>query len=122
MQVIATKDSMHKKMESVIQQLLARSASLIIVCTEGDDVMLQYESNGCRLIQVCTQTKTHTHAHTQISGLGTEQRGFCGAHVPTLCARASCAFTFAGYVPCARKGSICVRVCVCVCVCQRTGA
>lgn len=50
--VIATRDGMYKKMESIIQQLLARSAQLYILCNEGDDNMRQYEAKGCKLIQV----------------------------------------------------------------------
>lgn len=51
--VVATQDSMYKKMESVIQQLLARSARLIILCTEGDTSMKQYAArNDCQLIEV----------------------------------------------------------------------
>jgi glucosamine--fructose-6-phosphate aminotransferase (isomerizing) len=50
--VIATKDGMHKKMDSVIQQLLARAAKLLIVCNEGDEVMAAYEKQGCQLIKV----------------------------------------------------------------------
>eukprot|EP00878_Enallax_costatus_P006129 GHUV01006425.1.p1 GENE.GHUV01006425.1~~GHUV01006425.1.p1 ORF type:complete len:319 (+),score=91.93 GHUV01006425.1:316-1272(+) len=51
--VVATRDSMYKKMESVIQQLLARSARLIILCTEGDTNMKQYAArNDCQLIEV----------------------------------------------------------------------
>jgi glutamine---fructose-6-phosphate transaminase (isomerizing) len=37
--VIATKDTMHRKMLSVIQQLKARGARLIVVCSEGDKVV-----------------------------------------------------------------------------------
>lgn len=43
---------MHRKMESVIQQLLARSARLIIVCNTGDASMDAFESRGCSLIRV----------------------------------------------------------------------
>ena len=50
--VVATKDSMHKKMDSVIQQLLARAAKLFIVCNEGDEGMKAYEQQGCQLIKV----------------------------------------------------------------------
>jgi len=50
--VIATRDSMYHKMESVIQQLLARGARLYIVCNEGDDNMKAYEERGCKLIPV----------------------------------------------------------------------
>lgn len=52
LQVVATRDSMHTKMESVIQQLLARSAKLFILCNEGDESMKAYEQSGCKLIQV----------------------------------------------------------------------
>ncbi|KIZ06322.1 glucosamine--fructose-6-phosphateaminotransferase (isomerizing) [Monoraphidium neglectum] len=50
--VIATQDAMHRKMESVIQQLLARSAKLVILCNTGDDAMTQFEGRGCTLIRV----------------------------------------------------------------------
>jgi glutamine---fructose-6-phosphate transaminase (isomerizing) len=51
--VIATRDSMHAKMQSVIQQLLARSARLIILCTEGDEAMKALAARGdCALIEV----------------------------------------------------------------------
>lgn len=51
--VVATRDSMYSKMESVIQQLLARNASLMIVCTEGDENMKQYkQGHDCKLIEV----------------------------------------------------------------------
>ena len=50
--VVATKDGMHKKMDSVIQQLLARAAKLYIVCNEGDEGMKAYEQQGCQLIKV----------------------------------------------------------------------
>lgn len=50
--VVATRDSMHKKMDGVIQQLLARGARLWIICNEGDTDMEVYKSRGCQLIQV----------------------------------------------------------------------
>ncbi|KAL6750133.1 hypothetical protein V8C86DRAFT_2820153 [Haematococcus lacustris] len=50
--VVATRDAMYKKMDSVIQQLLARSAKLFILCNEGDEAMRAYEKQGCHLIQV----------------------------------------------------------------------
>jgi hypothetical protein len=51
--VVATRDSMYSKMESVIQQLLARNAKLVIVCTAGDENMQQYvEGHDCKLIEV----------------------------------------------------------------------
>lgn len=47
------RDAMYSKMESVIQQLLARSARLIILCNEGDANMHQYrDKGGCQLIEV----------------------------------------------------------------------
>jgi hypothetical protein len=53
--VVATRDSMYSKMESVIQQLLARNARLVIVATEGDENMQQYvKGHDCRLIEVST--------------------------------------------------------------------
>lgn len=50
--VVATRDAMYKKMDGVIQQLLARSAKLWIICNEGDEAMKSYEERGCQLIQV----------------------------------------------------------------------
>lgn len=50
--VIATRDRMHAKMQSVIQQLRARSARLIVLCNEGDDAIADLCSPNCRLIQV----------------------------------------------------------------------
>ena len=50
--VIATRDRMHAKMQSVIQQLRARSARLIVLCNEGDDAIADLCSPKCRLIQV----------------------------------------------------------------------
>lgn len=37
--VVATKDAMYAKMQSVIQQLLARGARLIVLCNEGDEAL-----------------------------------------------------------------------------------
>ncbi|KAG1675057.1 hypothetical protein FOA52_002716 [Chlamydomonas sp. UWO 241] len=50
--VFATKDGMHRKMDSIIQQLLARQAKLYIVCNGNDEGMKAYEAQGCKLIQV----------------------------------------------------------------------
>ena len=52
--VIATRDRMHAKMQSVIQQLRARSARLIVLCNEGDDAIADLCSPKCRLIQVAS--------------------------------------------------------------------
>ena len=43
---------MYKKMESVIEQLMARKAKLFILCNEGDEDMKAWEAKGCKLIQV----------------------------------------------------------------------
>ncbi|KAI8469476.1 MAG: isomerising glucosamine-fructose-6-phosphate aminotransferase [Monoraphidium minutum] len=51
--VIATQDNMHRKMASVIQQLLARSAKLIILCNTGDASMDEFDGGqNCTLIRV----------------------------------------------------------------------
>ena len=51
--VIATRDRMYAKMLSVVQQLLARGARLIIVCNAGDtDIRETAASRNCRLIEV----------------------------------------------------------------------
>ncbi|CAL8461865.1 g1396 [Coccomyxa elongata] len=51
--VIATRDRMYQKMLSVVQQLLARGARLIILCNSGDSEMKEIcASGGSRLIKV----------------------------------------------------------------------
>ena len=51
--VITTRDRMYAKMLSVVQQLLARGARLIIVCNAGDtDIRETAASRNCRLIEV----------------------------------------------------------------------
>ena len=51
--VIATRDRMYAKMLSVVQQLLARGARLIILCNAGDAEMKDTAaSRKCRLIEV----------------------------------------------------------------------
>ena len=50
--VVATKDAMYPKMLSVIQQLRARHARLIVLCNKGDTEMADLVSPDCRLIQV----------------------------------------------------------------------
>ena len=50
--VIATKDRMYSKMHSVIQQLRARNARLIVVCNQGDTDIAALVSHRCTLIQV----------------------------------------------------------------------
>jgi glucosamine--fructose-6-phosphate aminotransferase (isomerizing) len=58
--VVATRDSMYLKMESVLQQLLARNAKLVIVCTAGDENMKQYvEGHDCKLIEVRQQSRQY---------------------------------------------------------------
>ena len=50
--VIATRDRMHSKMQSVIQQLRAREGRLIIVCNEGDQGIADLCGPQCQMIQV----------------------------------------------------------------------
>lgn len=57
--VIATQDRMHAKMQSVIQQLRARNARLIVLCNEGDDSIANLCSPKCRLIQVSKCAHMH---------------------------------------------------------------
>lgn len=65
------RDGMYKKMESVIQQLLARSARLYIVCAEGDANMRQYAARACALIEVggCGQGGGGGRLHSHITEL-----------------------------------------------------
>lgn len=53
--VVATQDRMYGKMQSVILQLLARSARLIILCNKGDAAIASIckSNSGCLLIEVC---------------------------------------------------------------------
>ena len=51
--VIATRDRMYAKMLSVVHQLLARGARLIILCNAGDtEIQETCASHNCRLIEV----------------------------------------------------------------------
>ena len=50
--VVATRDVMHTKMLSVIQQLRARGAGLIVVCNSGDAEVEALCSDRCFLIPV----------------------------------------------------------------------
>mmetsp|Transcript_5302 Transcript_5302/g.14779 ORF Transcript_5302/g.14779 Transcript_5302/m.14779 type:complete len:713 (-) Transcript_5302:38-2176(-) len=50
--VMATRDQMHGKMHSVIQQLLAREANLIVFVTEDDEEVPILKSAGCRVYEV----------------------------------------------------------------------
>ncbi len=50
--VIATQDGAHAKMLSVMQQLRARCASLIVLCCEGDDDVEGCVGKGCTLVRV----------------------------------------------------------------------
>ena len=51
--VIATRDRMYAKMLSVVHQLLARGARLIILCNAGDaEIQETCASRNCRLIEV----------------------------------------------------------------------
>ncbi len=51
-----SRDGMYKKMESIIQQLLAREAQLYILCNENDEGMKHFEDKGCKLIPVGIRT------------------------------------------------------------------
>lgn len=59
--VVATQDRMYDKMLSVIQQLRARHASLIVLCNEGDPTLETLVSPHCRLIHV--RPSPHARAH-----------------------------------------------------------
>jgi glucosamine--fructose-6-phosphate aminotransferase (isomerizing) len=50
--VVATNDSMWSKMQSVIAQLHARGAQLIVMCNRGDASTAQLKRFKCRLIEV----------------------------------------------------------------------
>ena len=50
--VIATRDAMHKKMHSVVQQLCARMARLIIIANEGDQEIRQCAKTNATFIEV----------------------------------------------------------------------
>ena len=50
--VVATRDAMYPKMLSIVQQLRARHARLIVLCNHGDTDLAEVMSPDCRLIQV----------------------------------------------------------------------
>jgi glutamine---fructose-6-phosphate transaminase (isomerizing) len=55
--VVATRDSMYGKMQSVIQQLLARGARLVVLCNEGDEALREVaagraDPSSMRLVEV----------------------------------------------------------------------
>lgn len=51
--VVGTRDAMWGKMQSIIAQLLARKAQLIVMCNEGDTVTKDLCSReGCLIIEV----------------------------------------------------------------------
>ena len=52
--VVATKDNMYKKMLSVVQQLCARSARLIVICNEGDSDIREHTTKEAMFIEVST--------------------------------------------------------------------
>ena len=54
--VVATRDRMRRKMLSVLQQLRARGAQLIVLCNEGDSDIQDLCGKGCRLIQARAPT------------------------------------------------------------------
>ena len=50
--VIATKDSLYEKQQSVIQQLRARKGRLVVMCSEGDRELPATYGASCRIIAV----------------------------------------------------------------------
>ena len=59
--VVATQDRMYSKMQSVILQLLARKARLIILCNTGDSAIQKIckSHSGCRVIEVSKSYISH---------------------------------------------------------------
>lgn len=59
--VVATQDRMYSKMQSVILQLLARKARLIILCNTGDAAIQKIckSHSGCRVIEVSKSYSSH---------------------------------------------------------------
>ncbi len=51
--VVATMDSMHAKMQGVIEQLMARKARLLVLCCDEDEDMVDLVGGKYPLIQVC---------------------------------------------------------------------
>lgn len=50
--VVATRDRMYKKMQSVVQQLCARDARLMVICNEGDNEIKKYCNQHSLFIEV----------------------------------------------------------------------
>lgn len=50
--VVATQDALHGKMQGVVQQLMARHARLIILCSEGDSELEEIVGDRYPLIRV----------------------------------------------------------------------
>lgn len=50
--VVATKDNMYKKMQSVVQQLCARNARLMVISNEGDTEIKKYCNKHSIFIEV----------------------------------------------------------------------
>ena len=59
---IATNDGMSSKMQSVIAQLHARGAQLIVMCNGGDSPNAQLRRLNCRIIEVRTAVIRHVTA------------------------------------------------------------
>ena len=56
---VATNDGMWSKMQSIIAQLHARSAQLIVMCNGGDSPSAQLRRLKCRMIEVrCSECTT----------------------------------------------------------------
>jgi hypothetical protein len=56
---IATNDGMSSKMQSVIAQLHARGAQLMVMCNGGDSPNAQLRRLKCRIIEVCSLGSPH---------------------------------------------------------------
>ena len=73
--VVATRDRMRGKMVSVLQQLLARGAQLIVLCNEGDADIQDMCGKSCRLISVRDTARHLPRMGCNSAGLMVEVRG-----------------------------------------------
>ena len=73
--VVATRDRMRGKMVSVLQQLLARGAQLIVLCNEGDADIQDLCGKSCRLISVRDTARHVPRMRCNSAGLMVEMRG-----------------------------------------------
>ena len=73
--VVATRDRMRGKMVSVLQQLLARGAQLIVLCNEGDADIQDLCGKSCRLISVRDTARHLPRVRCNSAGLMVDMRG-----------------------------------------------